>query len=145
MVLTNFESHSNLLKTRCSRYENNHTEILDICQATGELIEDYLSRVERVSVGSTVSETLLVDIAVKGLTPDLRSFVLGKESKDLTDLRDATILAEKQLNCTSSIERTNNSDLNLNKRTLFGFKINNLEQRPTAATTISRGQIFAFF
>ena len=92
---------------RFKGHESTTSELLDFHQSPRELTDDYLSRVERLSVGSHMPDDVITNIAMKGLKKPIQAQVIGKEPEDLALLRAATQLAKKQMICLGESANTN--------------------------------------
>ncbi|KAK3104775.1 hypothetical protein FSP39_009897 [Pinctada imbricata] len=85
------------------RFNSGSTDIsiMSIKQFEAETAEEFLQRAERVALGHELPERYKVQLAVKGLKPDIRSRVLGKEPSTFSELRRCVQLAQAEIECLS--------------------------------------------
>ncbi|XP_033728641.1 uncharacterized protein LOC117317810 [Pecten maximus] len=87
--------------------KDNDMSFMSLKQDTTESALAFIERAEKTGLGAALPECYKVKAAVRGLSPNLRSRVIGKEPTSFLDLRKAVQLASEELDCFESQEVKN--------------------------------------
>ncbi|KAL3887392.1 hypothetical protein ACJMK2_027334 [Sinanodonta woodiana] len=91
-----------------SRFHNDDVildlSILQTQQGSSESVLDYLSRLLRLATNKPISDQVLLAVALNGLKPTVKRIVMNKNPTNMTDLRQAAVLAEKSIATTDTTD-----------------------------------------
>lgn len=77
--------------------------LFNLCQIQGETTASYFTRIYQTTAAKGYPEELLVSLALKGLSNNLKAIVMPQNHKTLEDLRKGCSLAEQTLAATNPV------------------------------------------
>ncbi|KAK3587550.1 hypothetical protein CHS0354_004836 [Potamilus streckersoni] len=124
-----------------SRFHNDDVildlSILQTQQGSSESVMDYLSCLFQIATNKTISDQVLLAVALNGLKPSVKRIVMNKTPTNMAELRQAAVLAEKSIATTDTTDfSTLNTILNEVKQLKDEVKVANSKQTQDSISSI---------